>query len=62
MMEQRDLTMLWIEQQVTEYREWLKDIFRWECAVFTVESLDGFMAWLKDEQGGTTVEINEKGE
>ena len=48
-MEQKDLTMHWIKQKVTEYREWLKDPFRWDYAEIAEEGLDEFLSWLKDD-------------
>ena len=44
----RDVQLRWIEQRVVEYREWLKDPFRWEYAGTEEESIDAFIAWLKD--------------
>ena len=44
----RDVQLRWIEERVVEYRKWLKDPFRWEYAGTEEESLDAFIAWLKD--------------
>ena len=41
----------WVEQKVIEYREWIRDPFRWDYAETAEESLDGFMSWLEDNRG-----------
>ena len=61
MMEERDLSlaslwnlvkevqMRWLVQKVTEYREWLRDPFRWEYEENAEEGLDAFISWLEDD-------------
>ena len=46
----RDVQLRWLEERVVEYREWLKDPFKWKYVVTEEESIDAFIAWLKDAE------------